>query len=100
MIKHLVWWTLKPQAEGNSARENALKLQGMLNALKDLDCVQSLETVVDVMPSSTEDVHLLLCSTHATLAQLKEYAAHPDHIEVADFMRKVVANRKAIDYDI
>lgn len=100
MIKHIVWWTLKPQAEGCTARENALKLKAMLDKLEGLDCVDSLKTVVDVLPSSTEDVDILLVSTHVTAGDLKAYAAHHEHAEVADFVRKVVQTRKAIDFEI
>lgn len=100
MVKHIVWWTLKAQAEGCSARENALKLKTMLDKLQGLDCVQHLETTVDFMPSSTEEAHILLLSLHENNAALREYAEHPDHVEVADFVRKVVASRKAFDYEI
>lgn len=100
MIKHIVWWTLQPHAEGHSAHENAKKLKIMLDKLRDLECVQHLETVVNILPSSTEEVDILLLSIHSTLADLKEYAAHPDHMEVADFVRKVVSTRKSIDYEV
>lgn len=98
MVKHIVWWTFKAQAEGCSARENALKLQVMLNKLQSLDCVQHLEAIVDFLPSSTEDVDILLLSVHESEAALRDYAGHPDHVEVADFVRKVTTTRKAIDY--
>lgn len=100
MVKHIVWWTLKAQAEGCSAGENALKLKGMLDKLQGLDCVQHLESTVEFMPSSTEEAHILLLSVHKDKAALREYAEHPDHVEVAEFVRKVVASRKALDYEI
>lgn len=100
MIKHVVWWTLQDQAEGCTARENALKLKVMLDKLETLDCVDSLKTVVDILPSSTEDVDILLVSTHATEGDLQAYAAHHEHADVADFVRKVVKSRKAIDFEL
>lgn len=100
MIKHVVWWTLKPEAEGCTAQENALKLKAMLDKLATLPCVDSLKTVVEVLPSSTEDVDILLVSTHASVDALRDYAAHHEHADVADFVRKVVKSRKAIDFEI
>lgn len=98
MVKHIVWWTLKPQAEGCNAKENASKLKGMLDKLQNLDCVQHLEAIVDFLPSSTEEVDILLLSVHENEAALREYAGHPDHVEVAEFVRKIATARKAIDY--
>lgn len=98
MVKHIVWWTFKAQAEGCSAKENALKFKAMLDKLQSLDCVQHLEAIVEFLPSSTENVDVLLLSVHENEAALREYAGHPEHVEVADFVRKVAETRKAIDF--
>lgn len=100
MVKHIVWWTLKAQAEDATARENAVKLKKMLENLKQLDCVEHMDVIIDFMDSSTEQVDILLQTTHKDADGLKEYACHPDHMEVADFVRKIVTSRKALDYTI
>lgn len=101
MIRHIVWWTLKDRAEGASAAENARKMKEMLESLKDsVPSVNDMEVVVDFLPSTTEPVGVLLVTTHDGTLQLKEYAEDPEHARVVEFVRKVVATRKAIDYEV
>ena len=33
MVRHIVWWTLKPEAEGRTAAENAKLIKQRLEAL-------------------------------------------------------------------
>lgn len=101
MTKHIVWWTLKDQAEGASAAENARKMKTMLESLKDIvPSVKDMEVAVEFLPSTTESVGVLLVTTHDGQEQLKEYAEDPEHARVVEFVRKVVATRKSIDYEI
>ena len=34
MVRHIVWWTLKPEAEGRTAAENTKLIKQRLEALK------------------------------------------------------------------
>ena len=34
MVRHIVWWTLKPEAEGRTAAENAKLIKQRLEALR------------------------------------------------------------------
>ena len=100
MIRHIVWWTLKEEAEGNSGVENALKLKTILDELATLPGLAGFEVSVRFLPSCTEEVAVILQSTHNTLADFHAYMEDPAHRDVVDFARKVITARKAIDYEM
>ena len=41
---------------------------------------------------------LVLTSRHDDVAGLQAYAQHPDHLEVLEFIKKVISDRKVVDY--
>ena len=44
MVRHIVWWTLKPEAEGRTAAENAKLIKQRLEALMgQIPSLKSLE---------------------------------------------------------
>lgn len=99
MLKHVVYWTLKEEAEGHSAAENAATFVEMIRNLEGripslLDIVASAEFA----STTTEPCQVILISTHADEQGLKDYAEHPDHVACGAFIKKVVSSRKAIDF--
>lgn len=101
MIRHIVWWTLKPEAEGRSAAENAklIKEQG-LALLSKVDSLKSIEISYELQPTTTMPVHLVLVSTHDDMAGLKAYAEHPEHLKLGTLIKAAADSRQAIDYAI
>lgn len=100
MIKHVVWWTLKERAEGATARENALKMKEILDNLHTLPGLTDFEVSVTFLPSCTEEVAVILQSTHEDAAAFRAYMDDPEHKNVVEFARKVITARKAIDYEV
>lgn len=101
MLKHIVWWTLKEEAEGATAAENALKMKAMLDPIMGkIPSLKALDVSVSFLPSTTEPVQAILLSTHDDAAGLKAYAEHPEHMKCVEFIKKVVASRKAIDFEV
>ncbi len=99
MIKHLVWWTLKDEAEGNTAIENARIMKEKLERQKGLvPSLKNMEVSTHFLASTTEHVQILMQTTHEDIAGLKAYAEDPEHKSCVEFIRKVVATRKAIDF--
>lgn len=100
MIRHLVWWTLKPEAEGRTAAENAKLMKERLEALMgEVPSLKSIEVSYEFLPSSTLPVQVILMSTHEDAAGLKAYAEHPKHVAVgAELVKLVTETRQAIDY--
>ena len=101
MIKHIVWWTLKEEAAGATATENAEKMVTMLRALDGvIPAAKSIEVSTDFLETTTEKIQVVLQSVHDDADALKAYAVHPEHLKCAEFIKQVAASRCAIDYVI
>ncbi|NDV19619.1 Dabb family protein [Pseudodesulfovibrio sp. JC047] len=97
MIRHIVMWTLKEEAEGATARENAIKLKKMLEALNGrIEGLRSLSVSYDILAADPE-CHLVLCSDHDDIDTLDLYQGHPEHQQCVAFVKKVAAGRKVLD---
>lgn len=99
MIRHIVMWKLKAEAEGKTKAENALIIKESLEALKGV-----APTLVDIevglndpaTPESNYDV--VLNCTFASVADLNDYQVHPAHQAAAVYIKKVVEARVCVDY--
>lgn len=100
MIKHIVMWTLKEEAEGAVASENAAKMKEMLEALNGkIEVLKHLEVSADVFESAPE-CNIVLYSEFESKEDLQTYAVHPLHQECVSFIKKIVSSRSVIDYVI
>ncbi|WP_319468062.1 Dabb family protein [uncultured Pseudodesulfovibrio sp.] len=100
MVRHIVMWTLKEEAEGATAKENAVKMKDMLEALNGrIDGLQRLNVSFDIVAADPE-CHILLCSDHDDAAALDHYQGHPDHQACVAFVKKVASGRKVVDFSI
>lgn len=98
MIGHIVMWTLKAEAEGKSAAENATVMQSMLEALPAaIDVIQDFH-VSTRMVATNMKVEVLLFSTFANESDLDAYQKHPEHQKCVEFIRKIVDSRNFVDY--
>lgn len=99
MIKHVVMWKLKESAEGNDKGQNKVAIKEKLLALKQkIKQIDSMEVGFNL--NQTDAAYdVLLISTHKNKDALAEYAAHPDHQEVAGFIGKIVEDRKVVDFE-
>ena len=102
MIKHIVMWTLKDQAEGRDKAANAAEMQARLLALpKKLPQAVEIEVVIgENLFASVPPTDVVLYSTFRTREDLQAYAVHPLHLEVVDFIKKVVAERRVVDFEV
>jgi len=99
MIRRIVVFKMKDFAEGCKGAENALKLAGMFNALKEkLPFLASIRAGVNVNGAS--DYHMGLMVEYRTEADIDLYTNHPDHVVVKDFVGKVIETRTIVDYVI
>ncbi|MFI3272223.1 MAG: Dabb family protein [Pseudomonadota bacterium] len=99
MLKHVVYWTLKDEAEGHTAAENATKFVEIIRNLEGrIPSLLSLDVSATFADTTTEPCHVILISTHADAEGLKAYAEHPDHMACIPFIKAIAASRKAIDF--
>jgi hypothetical protein len=102
MIKHIVMWSLKDQAEGRDKAANAAEMKARLLALPakvplvvDMEVAIGAEIFAAVPPTD-----IVLYTTFRTKEELDAYAGHPLHLEVVEFIKKVVAERRVVDFEL
>ena len=99
MIKHVVMWKLKDEAEGrNKSKNMKLVMKSLLNLIPVISQINSLEVGENFNPADAA-FDLVLISTHTDQKALSAYMDHPDHKKVAVFIGKVVADRKVVDFE-
>ena len=97
MVRHIVFWTLAEEAEGNTKAENAKIMKERLEALVDL-VPELISAEVGINQNGGEYDAALTC-TFRSMEDLKVYDEHPEHQKVRNFIRKVILARSAIDYE-
>ena len=101
MITHIVMWTLKDAAEGNDKAANAAEMKARLLALP-AKLPQVLEMRVAVgqeLFASVPPTDIVLYTTFASKEDLNAYAVHPLHLEVVAFVKKIVSERRVVDFE-
>jgi len=98
MIKHIVAWKLKDNAEGMAKTENAIRIKELLENLKNL-IPQIVDIEVGINFNTSDSAYdVALYSVFKSETDLNVYQVHPEHLKVAEFVRKVVEKRVVIDY--
>jgi hypothetical protein len=99
VIKHIVMWKLKDEAEGRDRKGNAAEMKRILEALKGT-VPGILELEVGTQSEPNEAAHdVVLYSVFQDKAGLEVYMKHPEHLKVVEFVRKIVSDRKVVDYE-
>jgi len=100
MIKHVVMWKLKDVAEGKTKAENAETMKNLLEGLPSkIEELESVEVGMNVLKGNEEAIcDVVLTVSCASEQDLKVYAEHPDHQKVVSFIKKVVSERRVVDY--
>lgn len=99
MIKHIVFWKLKDDANGMSKEQNAQSIKQKLEALKGkIEGLLSIEVGFDFL-HSTESVDIALYSEFIDKDALQFYQNHPLHKEIMPFIAESRSERRVIDYE-
>jgi hypothetical protein len=100
MIKHIVFFTLKPSAECRSAHENALEMKARLEALYGrIDGLLKLEVGIDFSRTDAS-ADVALYSEFADRASLDAYQVHPEHVAIARWVAVLRESRTIVDYEV
>jgi len=99
MIKHIVLWTLKPNAEGKSIDENAAyikeKLEDLYGKIPEIISIQVQPNTLKI--EGNYDVSLI--AEFESEAAMKNYQKHPLHEEIAAYVRGAAEKRASIDFE-
>lgn len=100
MIVHLVFWKLKAEANGKSAKENGAEMIRLLTSLKGkVPTLREISAGFDLNRSPAAwDV--ALHTTFDSLEDLQAYQDHPEHKLVVAFVGTVVESRAVVDYQV
>jgi len=100
MIKHIVMWRLREEADGADKAENAREMTRHLKALPAaIPEIRHLEVGLNVKDSERA-ADVVLYSEFASPANLAAYIQHPAHQEVATFVRGIVSETRVVDYEV
>ncbi len=98
MIRHIVMFRFKEEAEGRSKKENVLATKRMLDALPGkIPQILKSEVYINAEGANCENADLILISDFESFESLDEYIVHPDHKAVGAFMGPLRESRAAID---
>lgn len=99
MIKHIVFWTLRDNALGRPAADNAALVKLRLESLAgQIPGLLHIEVGIGI-GGSESSADVVLYSEFEDMAALEAYQTHPLHEAVADFVGEVRSSRTAIDYE-
>ncbi len=100
MIKHIVMWKLKDEAEGLTKAENALWMKQNLEALAGV-VPELLSVEVGININTSESAYdAVLVSTFHSMDDLAKYKVHPEHVKISAYCKLIRESRVACDYVI
>lgn len=98
MIRHIVFWNLKDEAEGKTKIENCMIIKERLEALVGkIDGLISANVNVNFNPNGMD---LCLVSEFESREALDFYQSHPLHQSVREYVHKVVTARAVTDCEM
>ena len=96
MVKHVILWKLKDEVADKAAVKRGIKegLEGLKGKIPGL-----VEIVVRIDGLESSNADAMLDTTFESEAALKGYAAHPEHVAVANAkVRPFTQTRLCLDY--
>lgn len=94
MIVHIVLFRFKEENKERHMQE----VSGLLNALPQLvPALRSMEVGVN-FADNERAFDLSLIATFDNKIGLEQYAIHPEHIKVVEYIKGVVVESKVVDY--
>ncbi len=96
MVKHIVMFEFKDEKRDENIKKAKEMLEDLINTVPTL---KSIEVGVNF---SKEDraMDLSIITLFDNIEGLNEYATHPEHLKVVEFIKEVVNSSKVSDYII
>jgi len=96
MVTHIVFWQLKPEAEGHTKEENALIIKERLEAL--VGVIPGLRDMAIGRNLNGGEYDLCLLSHFDSMEALQAYEQHPEHRKIRMFVSGVRTKRASVDF--
>ena len=100
MVKHIVLWRLKEQAQGNDRKKNALLVKQKLESMRGkIPGLLKIEVGFD-FSATPDSSDVVLYSEFESKEALEVYQSHPVHEAVKPFVKEVRTDRRVVDYEV
>lgn len=99
MIRHIVMWKLKEEAEGASREKNAEKLKLILEGLKaNIEEIKNVEVGIQINEDNGEALDVVLICDFENDLDFRMYTRNPHHKKAVKFINSVIDQRYYVDY--
>ncbi len=100
MVRHIVMWKFKDEAEGLTKQENLVKVKSMLEALPEkIDFIRRMEVRFNENDNG-KNFDAVLISEFDSLDDVKRYRVHPEHVKISQYVSLVRLDRASVDYTL
>lgn len=101
MIRHIVIWRFKEQADGFDRQTNLSRVKKELESLPERipDTISKLEVGLNSVDNGANHDMVLIVDFDGREA-LERYLGHPEHLKVADLVMRVRDVRTAVDIEL
>lgn len=101
MIRHIVMFKFKDEADGRTKAENLAIAKQKLEALQGVvPTLISSQVSLGAEGSNPTNYDIVLVAEYADMDALNAYVVHPEHKKVGEFMAKVRESRACVDFEI
>ena len=101
MVRHVVMFQFKEEAEGRTKAENVAITKAMLEALPGkIDWIRRSTVAVNAPDADEGNYDLVLITDFDSMEDYRRYKIHPDNKAVGAFMRPVRITRSSVDFYI
>lgn len=102
MIRHVVMWKLKEEAEGATKEKNAQKMKLILEGLKiNIEEIKNVEVGINITEDDEEvgsGFDVVLISDFETELDYTMYTRNAHHKKALNFIKSVIDERHFVDY--
>jgi hypothetical protein len=100
MIKHIVTWKLKEEADGFTKEQNAQRIKQKLEALAGkIPEIKAIEVGINFNEAEAA-YDVALYSAFESREALDTYQKHPEHVKAASLVGSVQCERVVVDYEV
>lgn len=98
MLRHVVMWKFKDEAEGHGKMENMSRVRESLLALRSI-IPEILEMEIGLDTGVGRDTwDMAIVMTFADSTSLDRYQSHPEHKIISAYVAKVRSDRACVDF--
>lgn len=99
MVRHVVMFQYKDEAEGNTKKDNLIKTKELLESLiGKVEEIKSLHVAINDEKADNSNYDLILTVDVEDMADLDGYQNNEEHQKVVGFIKKSAIGRACVDY--